>query len=130
MARSTERPEGPAPCRREKPGEKERTPEDPRRKDERDTLSALLIERLETPARDVPYAAPLIEKLGQDPETATLGQIVVDMLCMYAIKGNPAVIRSLLERSDGRPHDAEAFEEDEPLRIFLPLCGLEPAERK
>lgn len=93
-----------------------------------DLLSRRLAERLRDLARDIPYAAQLAEKLRQGCDETTLGDILVDVACMQALKGNPAIIRMLWERCDGRLPKPPSAEPREPRGVVTPLRG--PRRRK
>ncbi len=99
-----------------------------KRRSKRKTLSDRLAERLDDLARDIPYAAQLAEKLRTNGDETTLGDVIVDIMCMFAIKGNATILRSLWERSDGRPTGQRDDGQAEPRRIRMPLA--EPGEPK
>jgi hypothetical protein len=86
-------------------------------------LSSRLAKRLRELARDIPYAAQLAEKLRQGCDDTTLGDILVDVACMQALKGNPTVIRMLWERCDGRLPKPPDAREKEPRGVLTPLKG-------
>ena len=98
----------------------------PRRRRGRRTLSQRLAKRLDDLAKDVPYAAQLAEKLREGCDETTLGDVIIDVMCMFAIKGNPTILRSLWERSEGKPPGSQTAEEREPRRIRTPLKAPEP----
>lgn len=91
------------------------------------TLSKRLAERLDHLAKEVPYAAQLAAKLRSGCEETTLGDVVVDAMCMFALKGNATILRSLWERSEGKPPGPPPLGEDEPRRIQTPVKGPEPS---
>jgi len=93
----------------------------PKRKRRRKTLSKRLNERLEDLAEEISYAAPVADKLRSGCEGTTLGDIIVDAMCMYALQGNATILRSLWERSEGKPFGPPPAEEDEPRRIWTPV---------
>jgi len=91
------------------------------------TLSEILLRRLSEPASRVPYASQLAEKLCGKRKGATLGDVIVDIMCLYAVKGSGSVLRSLWERCEGRPSGPRQSEQMPPRRVVTPL--KEPKRR-
>lgn len=75
----------------------------PRRRGRKRPLSQLLIDRLGEPALTIPYAAGYARAFRARPERTTLGEVIVDIVCLNAVRHNATFMRCLWERSDGRP---------------------------
>lgn len=80
-----------------------RTAKAPRRRGRKSPLSQLLIDRLAEPALTIPYAAGYARAFRARPERTTLGEVIVDIVCLNAVRHNATFMRCLWERSDGKP---------------------------
>ena len=69
------------------------------------SLRERLVTVLERQAKDVPYAAKLLEDLSLD-DGATVGDVVASALCVAAISGNAALMKDIFDRIDGKPHES------------------------
>jgi len=90
-------------------------------------LTERLRRRLDSVAREVPYARVVARKLGGgraadlagiDPR---LADVLVDAMLLGAIKGNGPLIREMWARLEGRPQTVDsAGEQPAPVRTDMP----------